>query len=100
MHRQKPRWRHSMRANAKYYAGAPNAMTTLKIVSRFSSPDSADFVNSDAAELASHMNHCASSRSRFFALQTALESTHSALSARIVTVAALVVLAVAAFALA
>jgi hypothetical protein len=75
-------------------------MTTLKINSRFSSPDSADFVNSDCAELASHMSHCASSRGRFFALQTALESTHSALSARIVTVAALVALAGTAFALA
>jgi hypothetical protein len=75
-------------------------MTTLKIISRFSSPETSDFVVSDAAELASHMNHCASSRSRFFALQTALHSVHSALSARIVTVAALVVIAAAFFALA
>jgi hypothetical protein len=74
-------------------------MSTLKIVSRFSPPDSADFVNSDAAELASHMTHCASSRSRFFSLQTALQSTHSLLAARIVTVAALLV-TVTAFALA
>ena len=75
-------------------------MTTLKIISRFSSPETPDFVVSDAAELASHMNHCASSRSRFFALQTALHSAHSALSARIVTVAALLVVAVTLLALA
>ena len=75
-------------------------MTTLKIISRFSSPETPDFVVSDAAELASHMNHCANSRSRFFALQTALHSAHSALSARIVTVAALLVVAVTLLALA
>jgi hypothetical protein len=75
-------------------------MTTLKINSHFSSPETPDFVDTDTAQLASHMNHCASSRSRFFALQTALHSVHSALSARIVTVAALVVVSVTAFALA
>ena len=74
-------------------------MTTLKLISRFSSVESPDFVGTDAAELASHMSHCASSRSRFFALQTALDSAHSALSPRIVTVAALVV-TVSVFALA
>ena len=66
-------------------------MTTLKIIPRFSSTEIPDFVGTDAAELASHMSHCASSRSRFFALQTALDSAHTALSPRIVTVAALVV---------
>jgi hypothetical protein len=75
-------------------------MNTLKIVSHFSSPERPDFVGSDAAELASHMSHCASSRSRFFALQTALESAHSALAARIVTVAALLALALTVLALA
>ncbi len=65
-------------------------MTTLKAISRFSPTDNPDFVSTDAAELASHMNHCASSRGRFFAVQTALHSAHSALSPRIVTVAALV----------
>ena len=74
-------------------------MTTLKIISRFPSAESTDFVSTDAAELASHMSHCAHSRSRFFALQTALDSAHSAISPRIVTVAALVV-AVGVFALA
>ena len=74
-------------------------MTILKIVSPFPSAESTDFVNTDAAELASHMSHCAHSRSRFFALQTALDSAHSAISPRIVTVAALIV-AVSVFALA
>ena len=75
-------------------------MTTLKIDSRFASPETPDFVVSDAAELASHMSHCAHSRSRFFALQTALHSAHGALSARIVTVAALLVVSATLFALA
>lgn len=74
-------------------------MTTLKIISRFPSTENSDFVGTDAAELASHMSHCASSRSRFFALQTALDSAHAAMSPRIVTVAALVV-TVSVFALA
>lgn len=74
-------------------------MTILKITSQFSSRENPDFVGSDAAELASHMSHCASTRSRFFALQTTLDSVHSALSARVVTVAALVVV-VGVFALA
>lgn len=75
-------------------------MNTLKIISRLSPAERPDFVESDTAELASHMSHCASSRSRFFALQTALDSAHSALAARIVTVAALLVLAAILFALA
>jgi len=65
-------------------------MTTLKAISRCSSSDHPDFVSTDAAELASHMSHCARSRGRFFAVQTALDSAHSALSPRVVTVAALV----------
>jgi hypothetical protein len=75
-------------------------MTTMKIISRFSSSDSADFVDSDAAELAAHMNHCASARSRFFALHSALCSVHSALSPRVVTVAALLFAASSVLALA
>ena len=67
-------------------------MTTLELMADSSSASSPDFVSTDAANLASHMNHCASSRSRFFAMQTALHSVHSALSPRIVTVAALVVI--------
>lgn len=74
-------------------------MSTLKIASRYSSPANPDFVGSDAAELASHMSHCASSRGRFFALQTALDSAHSAMAARIVTVAALMVVGAVLFAL-
>ncbi len=57
------------------------------------SPDKTDWVSTDAAELASHMHHCASSHSRFFALHSALQSAHGALCPRIVTVAALASLA-------
>ena len=57
------------------------------------SPGKADSVSADAAELASHMNHCASSHSRFFFVHSALQSAHGALSPRIVTVAALAGLA-------
>lgn len=59
------------------------------------SPGHVDFVTTDAAELASHMNHCASSHSRFFMLRSALQSAHGALSPRIVTVAALATLGLA-----
>jgi hypothetical protein len=47
-----------------------------------------DFVSTDAAALASHMNTCASTRSRFFGLQTVLELGHSLISSRLVTVVA------------
>ena len=50
---------------------------------------SIDFVSTDAAELASHMSHCAGSHSPFFPLRGALQSAHSAASPRIVTVVAL-----------
>lgn len=57
------------------------------------SPGEADPVSTDAAELASHMDHCASSHSRLFPLHTAMQSVHGVLSPRIVTVAALAGLA-------
>lgn len=57
------------------------------------SPGGADPVSTDAAELASHMNHCASSHSRLFVVHSAMQSAHGVLSARIVTVAALTSLA-------
>lgn len=69
-------------------------MTTFEPLAEFHSPavtpaaGKPDFVSSDAAALASHMNRCASSRSRFFGLQSGLESAHSLVSPRIVTVAA------------
>jgi hypothetical protein len=68
-------------------AGAHN-MNTFKLGTD-PSPGDTDFVSTDAAELASHMNHCASSHSRFFSVHSALQSAHGALSPRIVTVAAL-----------
>ena len=36
-----------------------------------------DFVSTDTAALASHMDHCASKRSRFFGLHAALELVHA-----------------------
>ena len=73
-------------------------MTTLRtpttIINR-----SADFVSTDTAALASHMDRCASLRGRFFSLHAALELAHSAVFSRMVTVAVLaaVVLAVVSF---
>lgn len=67
-----------------------NIMTTLKIMADSSSASHTDFVSTDTADLASHMNHCASSRSRFFALHSTLQSAHALVCARLVTVAALV----------
>ncbi|MDP3797316.1 MAG: hypothetical protein Q8R06_09205 [Polaromonas sp.] len=63
-------------------------MTTLEIMADSSSARTTDFVSADAANLASHMSHCASSRSRFFALHSALQSIHDLVSPRIVTVSA------------
>lgn len=50
-----------------------------------------DFVSSDTAALASHMSHCAVSRSRFFNLHAAVESFKGLLFSRMVTAALLVV---------
>ena len=50
---------------------------------------STDFVSTDAADLASHMRHCAGSHSAFFWLHAAFQSAHSVLSPRLVTVAAI-----------
>lgn len=69
-------------------------MTRLNQIAKFSSvrPRSAsDFVSSDAAALASHMSHCASTRSRFFGLHAALESAHSLVFPRMVTAAVIAV---------
>ena len=67
-------------------------MNTFKF-STDPSAGQADSVSTDAAELASHMHHCASSHSRLFFLHSAMESAHGVLSPRIVTVAALAGLA-------
>lgn len=68
-------------------------MTTLEIMA--DTPSAIrnvrnDFVSTDAADLASHMNQCAHSRGRFFTLQSGLQSAHSVASPRIVTVALIV----------
>ena len=51
-----------------------------------------DFVSTDAAALASHMSHCAVSHSPFFPFHAALQSAHSALTPRLITVAAVATL--------
>ena len=66
-------------------------MTTFTNPTTFvETPD--DFVSTDTAALASHMDRCASRRSRFFSLHAALELAHSVVFSRMVTA---VVLAVA-----
>ncbi len=65
-------------------------MTTLEIMADTPSAIHTDFVSTDAADLASHMDQCAHSRGRFFGLQSGLQSAHSVMSPRIVTVAAIV----------
>lgn len=71
-------------------------MTTLDSIA----DGKTDFVSSDAAALASHMNRCAHSRSRFFRLHTALESAHSVVTPRLVTVASLGVIFLVIFSIA
>jgi hypothetical protein len=44
-----------------------------------------DFVSTDTAALASHMDQCASTRSRFFNLHVAAESVKSLFFSRMVT---------------
>lgn len=56
---------------------------------------SADFVSTDTAALASHMDRCASKRGRFFSLHAALELAHSVLFSRMVTAAVLAVVVLA-----
>ena len=55
---------------------------------------STDFVSTDAADLASHMTHCAGSQGPFFSLYAALQSAHSVVSPRLVTVTAIGTIAV------
>ena len=63
-------------------------MTTLTNPAKFVEAP-ADFVSTDTAALASHMDHCASRRSRFFGLHAALELAHSVVFGRMVTAAVL-----------
>lgn len=69
-------------------------MTTLTKPATFSNPP-ADFVSTDTAALATHMNHCAIKRSRFFSLHAALELAHSVVFTRMVTAAVLAVVLLA-----
>lgn len=61
-------------------------MTTLTTPCVFAHPVT-DFVSTDTAALASHMDHCASQRSRFFNVQAAFELGKSVVFPRMVTVA-------------
>ena len=72
-------------------------MTPFNIQSRPTFPGN-DSVSTDAASLASHMSHCASSQSRFFGLQSALQSAQAMLGPRVVTVGALLVMVLGLFA--
>ncbi|MES2508677.1 MAG: hypothetical protein V4625_02045 [Pseudomonadota bacterium] len=67
---------------------------TLDGIDRFSPASletKPDFVSSDIAALASHMDRCATMRGRFFGLQLALESAHAFIFPRLVTVAVVAV---------
>ena len=71
-------------------------MTSLNSSSHLSNACHIDFVSTDAAAMASHMDDCASSRGRFFGLKSALESAHSMLFPRLITVFAVGVVVVSA----
>ena len=73
-------------------------MTTFANIGPFrTAPGSrlTDFVSSDMAALALHMNECAKTRSRFFGLHAALELGHAMLTPRIVTAAVIAVVLLA-----
>ena len=55
----------------------------------------ADFVSTDTAALAIHMNNCASKRSRFFGVHAALEWAHAKVFPRLVTASVIAVLLLA-----
>ena len=61
-------------------------MTTFTTAALFTHPTS-DFVSSDTAALALHMDNCASNRSRFFTLHAALELVQTIVFSRMVTAA-------------
>ena len=54
--------------------------------------DCNDFVSSDFSALASHMNDCQRSRSRFFNLHSALETLHALTAPRLVTTGAVLLI--------
>lgn len=61
-------------------------VTTLTKPTLFTTP-AVDFVSTDTAALASHMDRCASNRSRFFSFHAALELAQSVVFSRMVTAA-------------
>ena len=89
------------RATCQYQIDAklPTLTHPEQTMNSFPTPtlhSSADFVSTDTAALASHMDHCAIKRSRFFGVQAALELARSVILSRMVTavVVAVVLLAV------
>ena len=71
-------------------------MNTLNTSNHFSNACHSDFVSTDAAALASHMDDCASSRGRFFGLRSVLETAHSMVFPRLITAVAIGVVVVVA----
>ncbi len=72
-------------------------MTTLNINPQHFSAN--DFVLFDTANLAFHMDHCASAQSPFFALHSALQTAHQLVCTHFITVVALVAIGVGLLAL-
>ena len=70
-------------------------MNVLNTSTHFSNACHSDFVSTDSAALALHMDDCASSRGRFFGLQSVLEAAHSTMFPRLITAAAIGVILVA-----
>ena len=72
-----------------------HTVTTL-ITPRVFNEHSVDYVSTDMAALASHMDCCAIKRSRFFGVHAALEMAKSLVFSRLVTAAFLVAVVLAA----
>ena len=69
-------------------------MSSRQKMTPLSIRDRPDFVSTDSADLASHMGHCASARSRMFGLHSAFQFMHSLVCPRIITSVALVAICV------
>ena len=80
-------------AKLPFLTHTEQTMTTSRTPTAFANP-AADFVSTDTAALASHMDHCASKRSRFFGLHAALELVQSVVFTRMVTAALVAVVVV------
>ena len=74
------------------HLGDPDAMNPSSVNDAPRMTDCNDFVSSDFSALASHMNDCQRSRSRFFTLRSALETLHSLTAPRLVTTGAVLLI--------